>query len=183
MKAAVFAVCMQDPDTPACGKNLQTKKQRRKFLVLYDMELRVFFLSYWTKWRRIRLTTTTNSVLELDETDAVEVVSVETCSRMLDDWGADASLSVRRLKKISNGNTDANKLPPPLKRAQEQLKEKQKAREKELQKEREKTAREEANAVRKASQQAAKSRKKGGKGGGTTAKAAGKGGGLSLIHI
>ena len=30
-------------------KYLTAKKQRRKFLVLYDMELRIFFLSYWMR--------------------------------------------------------------------------------------------------------------------------------------
>ena len=182
-EAAVFAVCMENPDKPG---SQATSKQRRKFLVLYDLELKVFFLAYFSSWARMWLEPAKESVLHIDESERVKVLAPEACVQMFDDWATDASLKLRDLRKISAGNSTANNPPPSLRAAQEQAKKEEKKR---LQKEQQ--------AAKKAHTEASKKAGKGCKAGGRAV--AGRGGGnggargggnkvdseqgLSLIHI
>ena len=125
VEAAVFGVCISDYTGTSQG---------RRFLVLYDLKLEVFFISTWPLWSRTLEPQKTKVEEEWPDIDgncvAVKTLSVEDCQRMLGAWESGGKLKVLGYKTAGAANSAA-KMPPSMRAGERERKKKEVAEQKE----------------------------------------------------
>ena len=107
--SVVYAVIVQDPSTQGTKS-----EQRRKFLVLYELQSGLFFLAFWPKWQRVSTTAG-----DLDLSTDVKCASPKTCTQMLDAWDGGGGSKILQYRATATAVTNANH-PPPAIRLQQQ---------------------------------------------------------------
>ena len=88
---------------------------RRKFLVLYDLNVEEFFLATWANWRRVKCVESKETEENIDKCKEVRMLDIDMCTKMNDAWANGCGSNVLKLKTIANGGSTAAQEPPSLK--------------------------------------------------------------------